>query len=603
MFDYLIKKYNLNVTSMIRNGTVAVITMLGVGILFGSGNVMIAFPIALTSTVIGRQNFYVKPLNRIIRILALDLLIVLVAFISSLNIWTGIVIDFVSIFLIAYIVISPYDSTVYKPFVMLYVFTQYASVSIYELPNRLLAVVFGALVIILGTYIKRSNGKEIMGNSINSAFLNIQKQIENIIDHKYDENLTENCSKTMMDLVYKVYITRYKKYLTTNLGTIQFKLYLNIEYLNIYLKNIYEQYEEKKISKEQMLDFLSLVELIIKYSKKNCKLEYVTYKSEFISEKYKKSSYLFNKALVIVTSIVEQIKEAEGLDSKNVNRVYKEWERTCLDKPRVLFKEYFNTSSIRFKFAMRMAITLTFSIFIAELLGYYKIIWAIITIMSIMQPYYEDTISKSRERIKGNIIAILFTGILIHLFNTQWITILILVISLYLLYGFKEYYKISLFAAMASICISSLSVNLNILLIYRIFYVIIGVIVVLLANKFIFPYRLKDGVMQLVHKILRYDKYLIDASREYLNNSKGENYIRDLIIHITLLNQKLYLRNAQYSDDGISKFIDKNNEFVVKVGYKVLMVYKKKYNENLLKYLNELYYDFNNTINELLKKV
>ena len=74
MFDYLIKKYNVNVTSMIRNGTVAVITMLGVGILFGSKNAMLAFPIALTSTVIGRQNFYVKPLNRIARILALDLI-------------------------------------------------------------------------------------------------------------------------------------------------------------------------------------------------------------------------------------------------------------------------------------------------------------------------------------------------------------------------------------------------------------------------------------------------------------------------------------------------------------------------------------------------
>ena len=246
MLNYLVEKYNLNVTSMIRNGTVAVITMLGVGILFGSENVMLAFPIALTSTVIGRQNFYVKPLNRIVRILALDLLIVLIAFISALNIWTGIVIDFVAIFLLVYIVTSPYDATFYKPFIMLYVFTQYANVSIYELPNRLLAVVFGALVIIAGTYIKRSNGKEIMGNSVNSAFFNIQKQMENIIDDKYDEKLTENCSKIMMDLVYKVYITRHKKYLTTNLGTIQFKLYLNIEYLNIYLKNIYEQYEEKK---------------------------------------------------------------------------------------------------------------------------------------------------------------------------------------------------------------------------------------------------------------------------------------------------------------------------------------------------------------------
>ena len=85
-----------------------------------------------------------------------------------------------------------------------------------------------------------------------------------------------------------------------------------------------------------------------------------------------------------------------------------------------------------------MAITLTFSIFMGELLGFYKVIWAIITIMSIMQPYYEDTILKSRERIKGNIIAILLTGAVIHLFDSKIITILILIISLYLLYGFKS---------------------------------------------------------------------------------------------------------------------------------------------------------------------
>ncbi|WP_370772508.1 FUSC family protein [Clostridium sp.] len=603
MFDYLIKKYNVNVTSMIRNGTVAVITMLGVGILFGSKNVMLAFPIALTSTVIGRQNFYVKPFNRIIRILALDLIIVLIAFISSLNIWIGIIIDFFAIFFIVYIVTSPYDATFYKPFIMLYVFTQYANISIYELPNRLLSVVFGALVIIAGTYIKKSNGKEILGNSVNSAFLNIKKQIENIIERKIDEKLTENCSKIMMDLVYKVYITRYKRYLTTNLGTIQFKLYLNIEYLNIYLSKIYEYYEKGRISKEQILDLLSLIELIINYLTNKCKLEDVTYKSKFINEKYKKDSELFNEILLIVTSIVDEIKEAEILDNKEADKIYKEWERTYLDKPKEIFKEYFVPSSIRFKFAMRMAITLTFSIFIAELLGYYKIIWAIITIMSIMQPYYEDTITKTRERIKGNIIAILFTGIIIHLFHTKWITILILVISLYLLYGFKEYYKISLFAAMASICMSSLTVNLNKLLVYRIFYVIMGVIIVLLANKYIFPYRLKDGIIQLVRKVLKYDEYLVDTSREYLNKSKGDNYIRDLIIHTTLLTQKLYLRNLQYRDDNITEFIDKNNEFVVKIGYKVLMVYKKKYNENIFKYISELYDDFNGSVRKLIQKI
>lgn len=601
MFDYIVRKYNINASSMIRNGTVALITMFGIGMLFGVKNVMIAFPIALTSTVIGRQNFYVKPISRISRIMLLDLLIVLIAFISSLNVWTGVVINFFAIFLIVYIVSSPYDTTFYKPFIMLYIFTQYANISIYELPNRLLSVVFGALAIIIGTYIKRDNAKNILGNSINSALKNIKNQLENILVNKFDDKLIENCSKIMMDLVYKVYITRYKNYLTTNLGTIQFKLYLNIEHLNLSLKNIYEEYNSRKISKEQLLDLLSLLDLILCYSKEKNNLDNVIYKNEFIIEKYKNASKSFSEKLFIISSIVEQIKDLDKLGDKEINKIYTEWERSCLDKPKIVLKEYFNRTSIRFKFAMRMAITLTFSIFIAELLGFYKVIWAIITIMSIMQPYYEDTISKSKERVKGNIIAIVFTGIVIHLFNEKWITILILILSLYLLYGFKEYYKISLFAAIASICVSSLSVNINKLLFFRILYVVIGVMVVLFANKFIFPYKLKDGIVQLVKKILRYDKYLANSSIDYLNENKGDNSISDLIIHITLLTQKLYLRNLQYGDEDIFKFVDKNNEFVVKIGYKVLIVYKKKNINNIFKYIDNMYKEFNENIDKLIK--
>ena len=62
-----------------------------------------------------------------------------------------------------------------------------------------------------------------------------------------------------------------------------------------------------------------------------------------------------------------------------------------------------------------MSITLTIALLVGEFLGFYKIIWAIITIMSIMQPYYEDTITKARDRIKGNILAILITGIIINI--------------------------------------------------------------------------------------------------------------------------------------------------------------------------------------------
>lgn len=597
MIEDIIKKYNLNVISMIRNGTVALITMIGVGILFGVKNIMIAFPIALTSTVIGRQNFYIKPFNKIRKILIIDLLIVVVSFLSSLNIWSGIFIDLIAIFLIIYLVSSPYDVTFYKPFIMLYIFMQYAKITIYELPNRLLSVVFGIVVIIGGTYIKRGNANSILGTGINFALKTIKIQLENILKNNFNSSITKNCSKTMMDLVYKVYTTRHKKYLINDFVAMQLKIYLDIEYINISLSKVFYEYKDNKITKNQIINLLVLIEAIINYSLDDETIEDVIYRSNSI-KKNEGDSQLYKEIIFAITSIVDFIKDLENLNSKAINNMYKNCEKNHLDKQKIIFKEYFILKSIKFKFAMRMATTLSFSIFMGELLGFYKIIWAIITVMSIMQPYYEDTILKSKERVKGNIIAILLTGIIVHLFNSKIITILILIISLYLLYAFKEYYKISLFAAIASICVSSLSVNINKLIFYRILYVIVGVGIVLLANKFIFPYKLKNGVEDLINKILRYDKYLIEHSKNYLNKNKEEDYIKNLIVHITLLTQKLYIRNLQYGDENVEKFIYINNEFVVKVGYNVLLFYLPKYNEN---YFKDIYQDFIKKVNNLVK--
>ncbi|HBL07096.1 MAG TPA: hypothetical protein DDZ33_09275, partial [Clostridium sp.] len=87
MYNKLVKKFNINTYSMIKHGSVAVITLFGVGILFGIKNIMIAFPIALTSTVMGRQNFQVKTYNKAIKIILIDLVIVLTAYFSSMNIF------------------------------------------------------------------------------------------------------------------------------------------------------------------------------------------------------------------------------------------------------------------------------------------------------------------------------------------------------------------------------------------------------------------------------------------------------------------------------------------------------------------------------------
>lgn len=581
----------INTYSMLKNGTIAVLTMFGVGILFGEKNIMLAFPIALTSAVLGRQNFKVKTFNKTIRIILIDLIIVTLAYISRLNIFIGIFINFISIFLIMYTITSPYDPTFYKPFIMLYAFTQYAWVPLNKMPARYLSVIFGVLIIVIcNKIVNEINEKSLLGKSIYKALSLISEGLKDILEGNYTKKKELECTNIMRALAYKVYVSRYKDYLTTNLGQIQFKIFMDIEHLNLFLRKIEEGYSHKDITKREIEELISLVEQIKKFSNGNINVEQVVNETNRYVNKYIKEAKYGYEISVILINLSKNINSLNAVDRREINKVYEKWQRSYLDKTRYTFKEYFRKDSIRFKFAMRMAITLTLSLFVGEILGFYKIIWAIITIMSVIQPYYEDTLKKTKDRVVGNTIAIIFTGVAINLIDNKFVTIAILIASLYLLYAFKEYHKISLFAAIASISVSSLSNNINELLLYRIAYVIVGVLIVIIANKYIFPYKLQDGIRQLEEKVKRYNEMLLKEGKLYLQDEGDIHIVRDIIIHLTLMNQKLYLRNIQYGDENVDIFIDDNTYFAIEVGYSILMSYgkSKEFKEKKLEEISKL---------------
>lgn len=566
----------INTYGMLRNGTIAVLTMFGVAILFGEKNIMLAFPIALTSAVLGRQNFRVKTFDKTLGIIIIDLIIVTFAYISRLNLITGIVINFISIFLIMYTITNQYDPTFYKPFVMLYVFTQYAWVPLNQIPNRYLAVIFGVLIIVIcNKAINEINEKSLLGKSISKSLSLIVESLRDILKGNYSKEKEVECTNIMRSLAYKIYVSRYRDYLTTNLGQIQFKIFMDIEHLNLFLRKIEEGYSHKDIAKEEIEELINLLEKIIEFSDGKIRVDNVVNETNrYVNKHIKEAKYGYEISVVLI-NLSKNITSLAYINKKDINKVYERWQRSYLDKTRYTFKEYFRRDSIRFKFAMRMAITLTLSLFVGELLGFYKIIWAIITIMSVIQPYYEETLKKTKDRVVGNTIAIVFTGVVINIMDNRYATIVILIASLYLLYGFKEYHKISLFAAIASICVASLSNNINELLVYRITYVIIGVLIVILANKFIYPYKLKDGIKQLEEKIERYNYMLVKEGELYLQDKGNIHIVRDIIIHLTLLNQKLYLRNLQYEDEEVDRFVDNNTFDAIEIGYAILMSYGK----------------------------
>lgn len=195
--------------------------------------------------------------------------------------------------------------------------------------------------------------------------------------------------------------------------------------------------------------------------------------------------------------------------------------------------------------------------------------------MSVMQIYYEDTINKSKERIIGNLIGIFSFAIIIFLIDSEVVAIITLVISLYLTYGFKEYYKLSTFTTLASISAASISTGFGRIALYRISLVLLAVIIIFLANKFLFPSKIEDGIKILLSQILYFDEVFIEELCKYnktpKKNIKSYNTAHSLLIILALTNEKLFLRNSSLKNKNINSIIRQNNSMVVNLAYSKLI--------------------------------
>lgn len=565
----LTQKYDIDWYYVFSRGTLALLTTFSAAFLFGKRDMMIAFIIILGATVLERQNLQVRTFYKLVHFLALEVSIVCLAYLASLHIGFGLILNLIIIFLIIYTHVSPYEQVTYKHFVMLYVFCQYISTDVAKLPDRLLLVLY--TVGIIGTYLllHQKKNKSVLDANLIEAWKTIYNQIEYMLKESFDEDLVEQCGNHLSALAYSVYRSSHKHYLTTYLGKVQFNLYINTGYFNLFLTRVYYAYKRKEITESELKQLKEIIREMIIYGEEHRELEKLIDKMHQFINQYEKETDLSEELLHIISILAKNFEELQGLDHHSKNQIYNEWEKSDLDQFYTLFKSHLKSESIGFNFAIRMSITLSIALLIGQVLGFYKIIWAIIPIMSIMQPYYEETLIKTRERVKSNVIACVVVALIINGVNYEGITIMILCLSFYLIYIFRDYYRMSLFLAMLSMCVSALSSSINVLVIYRVVYVLIGAGIVVLGSKFL-PYHIEDGIKELVEELDKLNDILEEESIAGIQGRENVTRIRDAIIHSALLSQKLYTKNLQYKDAKISKMIALNNEFVIKLGYKVL---------------------------------
>ncbi|WP_194190125.1 FUSC family protein [Clostridium chrysemydis] len=571
MINDFLNKINLNVNSMIKYGSIAFFSMLFIVLLFGENYAMLAFPITLTSIALSFENLNVKPFKKYISLIILDILIISLSFLASLNIYFGVFINFSSIFLIAYFFTARFNPKIYKPFIMLYVFTSFYPKDFDSLKLRYLSVIFCVTLIFLYLKLYESKTKvSFLKEVLVSSLKILSSQANSLLISTFDNSLYKNHINITSSNIYKVYKTKSKKHTVTVLGNIRYEIALSLEIINIFLKE--NHFLIRSIDPKLLYDLKNTFIEILKSLNTKKDLNYIISILELFISRYKSANYkTLTESLTIIKSNILTLR---NLDYSLLKLEYSEWKTSEMFSLKFYTKENLKLSNIRFNFALRIGLTLTLTLFLSNIVSFYKFLWTSITIMSVMQPYYEDTLVKGKERALSNIIGILIILILLTLFQNKIFTIFILIISLFLAYGFKEYNKLSFFTAISSLSIASLNTNLKLITVNRLIFVILGIVIVYISNKFLFPYNLFKGIKSLTLKILNYDLTILN---EISNIDENFSKVRNYILYNLLSLEKLTQRATSYKMNNLNTFVTLNKELMHKIGFKsITLKYKSK---------------------------
>lgn len=519
----------------------------------GNANIMVGGFGVFLLKAIANKDFSIKPLTSIINITVYTLAIAILPFIVNLNIYTGLIINFVSIFLILYMLVYSLKETIYVPFLLGYSFFLTDKANGHEFKLRIIGLIIVAIVsVIFQIILNKFQGK-------NTALNNLTKSLsftDSLISEKMNNGDFSNAKSKLQEhnLSWNKDILNHK----------QNEFYLNKEenvQLNLISAIRTLKFKIEKFSNSSAFDLNDAKDLLKKlsdFSKGKYKRYLLVEDFSYFNNKYSKNINLdndayeikesFNVLFVLVVNFYDMQHGTIKVSKRSKLRDYIELERN-------LFRD-FRRGSSRFTFSFRTALLISLTYFFMSLFDVELGKWAIYTIVSISQPYYDVTKQKAFDRLVGTAIGgviftvlnIIFTG-----FNARLIVIFI---SIYFVVFFVDYSRrIIASTVMALMIVSISSQNMLLMTLDRLLFVFIGVIIVLIGSILILPYRLETEIYDLTNVYFETCQNAINAMLHIYDNDEKLQEINNLVLEANNIEAKLLVKNSAYDIKILNEFI------------------------------------------------
>ena len=553
--------------------------------IFGEENTLIGVTTITATLMFLERDFTGSPLKNTLKFIGINLLIGIgTSLIVASNMWLGLIINFIVVFIFSYIFTYNLRQPLYVPFGLQYLFLLTTPVPTDRLDIRLLALIFGALIIMLVQLLFNKNKLATSGNKI---LVDVCESIENKVccikgkSNNYDS--INNINSSIDEFRTIVYDKGESNYYLTKEAKIKLNISVALEGISRILYS-----DNNKLINLMILDTLEELvkvakEVISINSKENKTIQLNSYNIKKLlnyCQEHEINDLLNLQLLEGMICLDDTLEELTKLDIKQYNVVDKIGDKSEIFSKKNIKSFLTDTDSPKYCYGMRMAITMTIGLFLME---YFKLPegrWILFTILSLTTPLYETSKHKIRYRIGSTLVGSVIIIILFSIFKTENIRLLIVILAGYLQGYVNEYkYKI-IFVTVSAIGAAVIVGNIQELTIERILMVAIGTIIAIIANKYLFPYNLEKSNEQL-RKI--YDASIKKMFKELRSLVEGKNnpeFIKHLFVTTSIIESKARMNKQIDKNQNYNNIVNERRYLASNIYELYMWIYRESINSN-----------------------
>ncbi|MGL5650617.1 MAG: FUSC family protein [Paraclostridium sp.] len=522
--------------------------------IFKPENSLIGVTTVVLMLVLLQTDLTLNPIKNLLNLIVLNLAFGLSAFLVSQNALLGLILNFSTMLFIGYY----FSYELKKPVNMMvglhYMLMIVSPISISQLPLRLLSLVAGAFMI-MGVQLLANKNK--LTKSRNAMFNTVVNDLLIKIDLLKSQNDTENIDTSLSlninNLKSLIFESGKSESHFTECGVNTMNVLSCLEKINSILDTI----KNKSYSSQILNDIFSVVNDI-----KNDKFDI---NINDLEDTYNEIN-LYSLDITDIEAVYDFIDVAKTLSVElriykntvnNQKNIQNELSIPQEFKELHVQKNLMKLKSPRFAYGIRLGLVVSLTFFIVKFFNIEYGEWAVYTVFALSQPHSEYTIRKSKKRIIGTIMGSIVMAILFNVVTDPGLRTVMLVLAGYLMSYVSDYRNLVAFVTVSAVASAALYVpNPNFIIINRIVFVVIGIAISLVANKFVFNRKLLDEENNL-NNIQR------DSSRkmlgEVLLNEGNKN--TSVIGILYLIPDLIDLRISYLNQNGLNmdkSFISKN---------------------------------------------